>query len=132
MISPETIEQMSNMLLADRILRVHQIVEAIGISDGSVITIQKNQFRMTELLAKQVLRFFIIKYKRHHVITSTQYLALFNNSEQFLHCLITVVEIRYRFTISHGRKINRRISKFVLSNHYRKRPRMVCQPTKSL
>ena len=36
---PETIEKVRNMVLADRRLKVRAIVEAIGISHGSVVSI---------------------------------------------------------------------------------------------
>ena len=38
---PETIEKIRNMVLADRRLKVRKIVEVIGISDGSVVSILK-------------------------------------------------------------------------------------------
>ena len=39
---PETIEKIRNMVLADRRLKVREIVEAIGMSHGSVVSILKD------------------------------------------------------------------------------------------
>ena len=42
----ETIEKIRNMVLADRKLKVREIVETIGISNGSVVSILKDHLGM--------------------------------------------------------------------------------------
>ena len=51
---PETIEKIRNMVLADRRLKVREIVEAIGISHGSVVSILKDHLGMKKLSARWV------------------------------------------------------------------------------
>ena len=46
---PEIIENIRNMVLADRRLKVREIVEAIGISHGSVVSIWKDHLGMKKL-----------------------------------------------------------------------------------
>ena len=46
---PETSEKIRNMVLADRRLKVRQIVEAIGISHVSVVSILKDHLGMKKL-----------------------------------------------------------------------------------
>ena len=77
---PETIEKIRNMVLADR-----EIVEAIGISHGSVVSILKDHLGMKKLSARWVSRLLTIDHKRNRVTTSIECLALFNrNKDEFL------------------------------------------------
>ena len=46
---PETIEKIRNMVLTDRKWKVREIVEAIGISHGSVVSILKDYLGMKNL-----------------------------------------------------------------------------------
>ena len=77
---PETIEKIRNMLLADRRLKVREIVEAIGISHGSVVSILKDHLGMKKLSARWVPCLVTIDHKRNRVTTSIECLALFNRT----------------------------------------------------
>ena len=50
--TPATIEKIRNIVLADRRLKVRQIVEAIGISHGLVVSILKDHLGMKKLSGK--------------------------------------------------------------------------------
>ena len=90
---PETIAKIRNMLLSNRRLKVRQIVEAIGISDGSVVSILKDHLGMKKLSARWVQRLLTIDHKRNRVTTSIECLALFNrNKDEFLRRFVTVDE----------------------------------------
>ena len=90
---PETIEKNRNMVLADRRLKVREIVEAIGISHGSVVSILKDHLCMKKLSARWVPRLLIIDHKRNCVTTSIECLALFNrNKDEVLRQFVTVDE----------------------------------------
>ena len=79
------------MLLADRRLKVREIVEAIGTSHGSVVSILKDHLGMKNLYARWVRRLLTIDHKRNRVTTSIECLALFNrNMNEFLHRFVTV------------------------------------------
>ena len=58
----ETIEKIRNMVLADRRLKMREIVEAIGISHGSVVSILKDHLGMKKLSAKSVPRLLTIDH----------------------------------------------------------------------
>ena len=78
------------MVLADRRLKVRSIVEAIGISHGSVVSILKDHLGMKTLSARWVLT---VDHKRNRVTTSIECLALFNrNKNEFLRRFVTVNE----------------------------------------
>ncbi|CAH1966274.1 unnamed protein product [Acanthoscelides obtectus] len=47
--TPETIEQIHDMVLADRRLKVREIVKAIGVSHGSMVSIMKDHLGMRKL-----------------------------------------------------------------------------------
>jgi histone-lysine N-methyltransferase SETMAR len=91
--TPETIEKIHDMVLADRRLKVREIVEAIGISHGSVVSILNDHLGMRKLSARWVPRLLTVDHKRNRVTTSQEGLALFNrNMEDFLHRFVTVDE----------------------------------------
>ena len=52
---PEAIEKIRNMLLADRRLIVREIVKAIGIAHGSVVSILEDHFCMKKLSAQSTI-----------------------------------------------------------------------------
>ena len=82
---PETIGKIRNMVLADRRLKVRQIVEAIGISHGSVVSILKDHLGMKNLSARWGPLLLTIDHKRNRVTTSIECLALLNcNKDEFL------------------------------------------------
>ena len=79
---PETIEKIRTMVLAYRRLKVLEIVEAIGISHGPVVSILKAHLGMKKLSAS---------HKRNRVTTSIDCLALFSrNKDEFLRRFVTV------------------------------------------
>ena len=81
------------MVLADRRLKVREIVEAIGISHGSVVSVLKDHLVMKNPSPRWVLRLLTIDHKRTRVTTSIECLALFNrNKDEFLRRFVTVVE----------------------------------------
>ncbi|QQP31396.1 Mariner transposase, partial [Caligus rogercresseyi] len=71
--TPETIQKIHDMVLADRRLTVQEIVEAIGISHGYLA--------MKKLSARWVPRLLTIEHKRNRVTTSMECLALFNRNK---------------------------------------------------
>ena len=80
------------MVLADRRLKVREIVEAIGILHGLVISILKDHLGMKNLSARWVPRLLTIHYKRNRV-TSIECLVLFNrNKDEFLRRFVTLNE----------------------------------------
>ncbi|QQP31674.1 Putative mariner transposase [Caligus rogercresseyi] len=91
--TPETIQKIHDMVLADRRLKVREIVEAIGISHGSVVSILKDHLAMKKLSARWVPRLLTIDHKRNRVTTSMECLALFNrNKDEFFRRFVTVDE----------------------------------------
>ena len=68
------------------------VVEATGISHGTVISILHEQLGMKKLSARWMLRLLIVDYKRDRVI-SKQCLEMFQrNPDEFLRRFITVDE----------------------------------------
>ena len=59
---PETIEKIRNVVLADRRLKAREIVEAIGISHASVVSILKDHLGMKRLSARWVPRLLTIDH----------------------------------------------------------------------
>ena len=66
---PETNEKISNMVLDNRRLKVQEIVEAIGIAHGSMVSILKDHLGMKKLYARWVPCLLTIHHKRNHVTT---------------------------------------------------------------
>jgi len=54
--TPEIIDKVHDIVLTDRRAKVRELVEAIGISHGTVISILHEQLGMKKLLAKWVPR----------------------------------------------------------------------------
>ena len=80
-------------------LKVQEIVEAIGISHGSVASILNDHLGMRKLSARWVSRLFTIIHKCYRVKNSQEGFALFNSSkDEFLCCFITV----YKTWIHHS------------------------------
>ena len=91
--TPETIKKIHDMVLADRRLKVREIVEAIGISHGSVVSILSDHLGMRKLSARWVPRLLTIDHKRNRVTVSQECLALFNrNMDEYLRRFVTVDE----------------------------------------
>lgn len=91
--TPENVEKIHDMVLADRRVKVREIVDAIGISYGSVVSILNDQLGLRKLSARWVPRLLSIDHKRNRVTTSKDCLELFNrNSNEFLRRFVTVDE----------------------------------------
>ena len=91
--TPENFEKIHDMVLADRRVKVREIVDAIGISYGSVVSILNDQQGLRKLSAKWVPRLLSIDHKRKRVTTSKDCLELFDrNPNEFLRRFVTVDE----------------------------------------
>ncbi|QQP58373.1 Putative mariner transposase [Caligus rogercresseyi] len=118
--TPETIQKNHDMVLADRRLKVREIVEAIGISNGSVVSILKDHLAMKKLSARWVPRLLTIDHKRNRVTTSMECLALFNrNKDEFFRRFVTVDETWIHYYTPETKQQSKQ------------RPKWVYQPTKS-
>lgn len=76
----ETIDKIHDMVLADRRLKVREIIEAISVSYGSVVTILNDHLGMRKLSARWVRFLLTIDHKLNRVTTSQECLALFNRN----------------------------------------------------
>ena len=86
------------MILNNRGVKVQEIVEAIGISHGKVITILHEKLSMKNLSARWVPRLLIVENKRNCLADSMVGLALFRrNPSEFLRQYITVDETWIHF-----------------------------------
>ena len=78
------------MVLADRRLKVREIVEAIGYHLGLIL---KDHLGMENLSARWVPRLLTLDCKRNPVTTSIECVALFKrNKDDFLRRFVTVDE----------------------------------------
>ena len=86
------------MILNNRRVKVREIVEAIGISHGTVIKILHEKLSMKELSARWVPRLLTFEDKRNRVTDLMAGLALFRrNPSEFLRRYITVDETWFYF-----------------------------------
>lgn len=91
--TPQMINKIHDMVLADRKLKVREIAEAVGISTGQVFKILHEHLEMKKLCARWVPRMLTKDQKRARVVTSEQCLAMFRrNPKDFVHRIITVDE----------------------------------------
>ena len=91
--TPENVEKIHEMVLADRKVKVREIVDAIGISYGSVVSILNDQLGLRKLSARWVPRLLSIDHKRKRVTASKDCLELINrNLNEFLRRFVTVDE----------------------------------------
>ena len=79
---PETIEKIRNLVLADRSLKVRQIVKAIGISHGSVVSILEDHLGMKNVSARWVPRLLTIDHKHNRVTTSVDETWIHHNTPE--------------------------------------------------
>ncbi|KAG5331535.1 SETMR methyltransferase, partial [Acromyrmex charruanus] len=92
--TPEIIDKVHDIVLTDRRVKVRELVEATGISHGTVISILHEQLGMKKLSAKWVPRLLTVDHKRDRVTISKQCLEMFQrNPDEFLRRFITVDEI---------------------------------------
>jgi len=84
--TPEIIEQVHDMALDDRRMKVHEIAETIGISKEHVGYILHEELDMKELCARWVPRLLTADKKHTHRKISEQCLERFNkNKIDFVH-----------------------------------------------
>ena len=89
----EIIDKVHDIVLTDRRVKMRELVEATGISHGTVILILHEQLVMKKLSTRWVLRLFIVDHKRDHVTISKQCLEMFQcNPDKFLRRFITMDE----------------------------------------
>jgi histone-lysine N-methyltransferase SETMAR len=91
--TPEITEQVHNMILDDRWIKVHEIAETIGISRERVGCILHEKLDMKKLCARWVPRLFTADQKRTRMKISEQCLEHFNrNKTDFVRQFITMDE----------------------------------------
>ncbi|KAG5333595.1 SETMR methyltransferase, partial [Acromyrmex heyeri] len=91
--TPEIMDKVHDIVLTDRRVKVSELVEATGISHGTVISILHEQLGMKNLSARWMPRLLTVDHKRHRVTISKQCLEMFQcNPNKFLRRLITVDE----------------------------------------
>ncbi|XP_018304737.1 uncharacterized protein [Mycetomoellerius zeteki] len=92
-VTPEIIDKIHDIVLTDRRVNMRELVEATGISHGTVISILHEQLGMKKLSARWVPRLLTVDHKRDRVTISKQCLEMFQrNSDEFLRRFITVDE----------------------------------------
>jgi len=91
--TPEIIEQVHDMVLNDRQMKVCEIAETIGISKEPVAYILHEEFDMKKLCARLVQRLLTADQKHTRMKVSEQCLEHFNkNKTDFVHRFITMDE----------------------------------------
>ncbi|XP_023217030.1 histone-lysine N-methyltransferase SETMAR-like [Centruroides sculpturatus] len=91
--TPEMIDKIHDMVLSDRRIKVREIVEATGISQGTVFSILHEKLGVKKISARWVPRLLSVENKRNRVVDSEAILALFRrNPDEFLRRYITVDE----------------------------------------
>ncbi|KAG5329647.1 SETMR methyltransferase, partial [Acromyrmex charruanus] len=91
--TPEIIDKVHDIVLTDQRVKVREVVEATGISHGTVISILHEQLDMKKLSARWVPRLLTVNHKRDCVTISKQCLEMFQrNPDEFLHRFVTVNE----------------------------------------
>jgi transposase len=89
--TPEIIEQVHDMLLDDRRMKVREIAETIGISEGSLGYILREELDMKKLCARWVPRLLTADQKRTCIKISEQCLERFNKkTDYFVRRFITM------------------------------------------
>jgi len=84
---PEIIEQVHDMVLDDRRMKVREIAQTIGISKERVGYILPEELDMKKLCARSVPRLLTADQKRTRMKISEQCLERFNKNEtDFLRC----------------------------------------------
>ncbi|GBO34620.1 hypothetical protein AVEN_136311-1 [Araneus ventricosus] len=87
------IYRIHDMVLSDRRIKVREIVETTGISQGTVFSILHKKLDVNKISAKWVPRLLSMENKRNRVINLEAGLALFRlNPDEFLRRYLTVDE----------------------------------------
>jgi hypothetical protein len=98
--TPEIIEQVHDMVLDDRRMKVREIAETIGISKERVVYILHEELDMKKLCARWVLHLLMADQKCTRMKISEQCLEHFNkNKTDFVRHLL--LWMRLEFTITH-------------------------------
>lgn len=91
--TPEMIDKIHDMVLADRKLKVREIAEDMGISTERVLNILRDECGMKKLCSRWVPRILTPEQKRNRVVTSKQCLdKMKHNPTDFFRRIITVDE----------------------------------------
>ncbi|GBN31528.1 hypothetical protein AVEN_53757-1 [Araneus ventricosus] len=91
--SSEIIDKIRDMVFSDRRIKEREIVEATGISQGTVSSILHERLGVQKISARWVPRLFSMENKRNCVINSEAGLELFRRHiDEFLSRYITVDE----------------------------------------
>lgn len=91
--TPEMIDKIHDMVLNDRRIKVREIVEATGVSQGTVFSILHEKLGVKKVSARWVPRLLSEENKRNRVVDSKAVLALYRrNPDEFLRRYITVDE----------------------------------------
>ncbi|KAG5323773.1 SETMR methyltransferase, partial [Pseudoatta argentina] len=75
--TPEIIDKVHDIVLTDRRVKVRELIEATGISHGTVISILHEQLGMKKLSARWVPRLLTVDHKRNRVVVPKQCLEMF-------------------------------------------------------
>ena len=91
--TPEMMDKIHYMVLSDRRIKMRKIVEATGISQGTVSSISHEKLGVTKISARWVPRLLLDENKRNTVVDSDAILAFFRcNPHEFLRRYIAVDE----------------------------------------
>ena len=78
---PENIKQIHQLVRNNRKWKVHELVDIVKISDGSVFTILHEHLGMRNLCAKWVPREITVDQKQQRIDASEECLALLNRNK---------------------------------------------------
>ena len=78
--TPEMIDKIHDMVLNDRRIKVREIVEAIGISQGTLFSILFEKLGVKRISARWVPCLLSEENKRNHVVDSQAIFALFRRN----------------------------------------------------
>ena len=91
--TPEMIDKIHDMVLTDQRIKVREIVETTGISQGTVFSILHEKLGVKKISARWVLRLLSEQNKRSRVVDFEAIVALFRcNPNEFLRRYITADE----------------------------------------
>lgn len=90
--TPEIIDKIHDLILSDRRIKVRELVEATGISQGTVVSILHEKLSVKKF-RRDMPRLLSEENKRNHVVDSEVMLALYHrNPVEFLRRYVTVDE----------------------------------------
>lgn len=91
--TPENIQKIHRMVLADRKLKVREIAQAMGMSNDTVHRILHEHLHMKKLLARWIPRVLTAEQKENRVIASELGLAMYKrNPDDFVSRFVTMDE----------------------------------------